>query len=90
MTYNNYKVLLVEDEENISAFVTALLETNGYQVIGAGSFAEAKSMYSSYVPDLIILDLGLPDKDGDALLSEVRMKDTTPVIVLSARNSESE
>lgn len=90
MTNNKYKVLFVEDEENISAFVAALLETNGYQVIGASSYAEARTMYTSYVPDLIILDLGLPDRGGEVLLSDVRTKDTIPVIILSARNSESE
>lgn len=87
---NKYKILFVEDEENIRAFVSALLETNGYQVILASCYTEAQTMYASYVPDLIILDLGLPDKDGAVLLSEVRAKDTVPVIVLSARESESE
>ena len=70
--------------------MSALLEANGYQVILAGSYSEAKIMYASYIPDLVILDLGLPDKDGSALLVEVRKKDLTPVIVLSARCEEGE
>ncbi|MBQ2875457.1 MAG: response regulator transcription factor [Clostridia bacterium] len=87
---NKYKVLLVEDEENIRTFVCALLEANGYQAIPAKSFGEAKLLYLSYIPDLVILDLGLPDRDGSALLSEIREKDTTPVIILSARGDEGE
>lgn len=90
MNNNRYKILFVEDEENIRTFMLALLEANGYQVILASSYAEAKTMYFSYVPDLVILDLGLPDKDGSALLKEIREKDTTPVIVLSARSDEAE
>lgn len=90
MNNNRYKILFVEDEENIRTFMSALLEANGYQVILASSYAEAKTMYYSYVPDLIILDLGLPDKDGSALLCEIRDKDLTPVVVLSARTDEAE
>lgn len=90
MNNNRYKILFVEDEENIRTLVSALLETNGYQVILAGRCSEAKIMYNSYVPDLVILDLGLPDKDGSAFLTDIREKDLTPVIVLSARNDESE
>ena len=89
-TNNKYKLLFVEDEENIRTFVCALLEANGYQAIPAKSFAEAKLLYFSYIPDLVILDLGLPDKDGSILLSEIRGKDTTPVIILSARGDEYE
>lgn len=89
-TNNKYKLLFVEDEENIRTFVCALLEANGYQAIPAKSFAEAKLLYFSYIPDLVILDLGLPDKDGSILLSEIRGKDTTPVIILSARGDEFE
>jgi two-component system KDP operon response regulator KdpE len=47
-------------------------------------------MYASHIPDIVILDLGLPDEDGSSFLSEIRGSDTTPVIVLSARNDESE
>ena len=57
MTNNKYKILLVEDEANIQTFVTALLEANGYQVVSAESCQSAKTMYSSHIPDLVILDL---------------------------------
>lgn len=90
MNNNRYKILFVEDEENICTFMSALLEANGYQVILAHRCSEAKTMYHSYVPDLVILDLGLPDRDGSEFLSEIRERDITPVIVLSARTDESE
>ena len=87
---NKYKILLIEDEVNISGFVANLLEANGYQVIKSGSCASARTLYFSHVPDLLILDLGLPDGDGANLLRDLRQRDTVPVIVLSARNAESE
>ncbi len=90
MNNNKYKILLVEDEENIQAFISALLESNGYQVIATKSSTEGKMLYASYIPDLVILDLGLPDRDGSFLLRSIREKDLTPVIVLSARSAESE
>lgn len=88
MTNNKYKILLVEDEANIRSLVSTLLETAKYQVILAENCASAKTMYASYMPDLIILDLGLPDADGSNLLKKVREKSLTPIIVLSARSDE--
>lgn len=90
MNNNKYKILIVEDEGNILNFVTALLEANDYYVISANKCQVAKTMYASHVPDLVILDLGLPDEDGGVLLKEIRSKDLTPVIVLSARDDERE
>ena len=90
MNQNKYKILIVEDEGNILNFVTALLEANDYQIITATNYDIAKTMYASHIPDLVILDLGLPDRDGSILLKEIRTKDFTPVIVLSARTEESE
>ena len=85
---NRYKILLVEDEANIRNLVSTLLESSGYQAILAESCADAKTMFSAYMPDLIILDLGLPDEDGMNLLHYVRSMFFTPVIVLSARTDE--
>lgn len=85
---NKYKVLIVEDEKNIRSFVSAMLESEDYKVIQAGSCADAKIMYASFLPDLIILDLGLPDQDGMEFLKWVRKESITPVIVLSARTDE--
>ena len=91
MNNNKYKILLVEDEANIQTFVGALLEANGYQVIAAHTCAEAETLYASHMPDLVILDLGLPDRDGTVFLKTLRdSKDLTPVIVLSARTDEDE
>lgn len=87
---NKYKILLVEDEENICTFVTALLEANDYRVISAQSCSMAKKLYASHIPDLVILDLGLPDMDGGFFLNALRSHDLTPVIILSARNEEKE
>ena len=87
---NKYKILFIEDESNIQAFVSTLLEANDYQIISAQSYAMAKTLYASYNPDLVILDLGLPDKDGSVFLQDIRKTDLTPVIVLSARSEERE
>lgn len=88
MTNNKFKILLVEDEPNIQNFVAAMLETSGYQVIRAESCMTAQTLYSSYLPDLIILDLGLPDEDGMVFLRYVRRNSFTPILVLSARSME--
>ncbi len=85
---NKYKVLVVEDEDNILNFVTALLEANDYKVVTASSCETGRMMYSSYLPDLVVLDLGLPDSDGITLLQTIRRISSVPVIVLSARTSE--
>lgn len=85
---NKYKILVVEDEENIQGFVTALLEANGYQAVAARSCGEAKTLYASFLPDLTILDLGLPDGDGTTFLQMLRGQSDSPVIVLSARSDE--
>ena len=58
MAQNRYKVLLVEDETNIRNLVATMLETAGYQTILADSCSGAKILYASYLPDLVILDLG--------------------------------
>lgn len=85
---NKFKVLLIEDDHNIKTFVKAILTTNGYQTIEAKDGAGGLMLYHSYCPDLIILDLGLPDMDGIELIQEVRKQGDVPIIVLSARNSE--
>ena len=90
MKQNKYVILLVEDEHNIRNFVATMLETAGYRTIAAASCADAKIMYTSYLPDLIILDLGLPDGDGAEFLHDVRQKSLTPIIILSARTYEAD
>ena len=90
MNNNKYKVLLVEDDHNITNLVNTLLSSDGYQPINAVSCASAIMMFASYNPDLIILDLGLPDADGTDFIKYVRQKSVTPIIVLSARSNESD
>lgn len=82
------KILVVEDEKNISHFISAVLNTNGYEAMQARSGEEALSMISSHCPDLIILDLGLPDMDGMEILRTIRSWSRLPVMVVSARTHE--
>ena len=88
MSNNKYKVLIVEDEANICSFIQTLLETNGYQALVANTCAMGQTLFTSHNPDLIILDLGLPDRDGLELIRFVRQKFLTPIVVLSARTTE--
>ncbi len=90
MNNNKYKILVVEDDANINNVVATLLEANGYQALSASDGKSAKLIYSSHNPDLIILDLGLPDIDGTSLLEDIRKTDLTPIIVLSARTDEND
>ena len=82
------KVLIVEDEQNISNFISTVLSANDFDVLVADTGAHALSMITSHCPDLIILDLGLPDMDGINILREVRSWSNLPVIVVSARTHE--
>lgn len=82
------KVLIIEDEQNISNFISAVLTANGFDVLIAGNGVQALSVIMSHCPDLIILDLGLPDMDGLNILREVRSWSNLPVIVVSARTHE--
>lgn len=90
MTANKYTILVIEDESNINNIVSALLQANGYKTISARSCGSGKMLFASHHPDLVILDLGLPDADGTEFLREIRRDSFTPVIVLSARTEESE
>lgn len=82
------KVLIVEDEQSISNFISMILTTNGYDTIVVRSGEEALTMISSHCPDLILLDLGLPDMDGMEVLRSVRKWSNLPVVVVSARHYE--
>lgn len=73
------KVLIIEDEQNISNFISAVLTANGFDVLVAGNGTQALSLITSHCPDLIILDLGLPDMDGLDILREVRSWSNLPV-----------
>ena len=88
MSNNKYKVLVVEDEANICSFIETLLTTNDYQALVAHTCTMGLTLFASHNPDLVILDLGLPDRDGLELIRTVRQKYMTPIIVLSARTDE--
>lgn len=88
MNNNKYKILIIEDEEHINNLLSTLMEANGYQALAARSCQSGELLYASHRPDLVILDLGLPDKDGMTFLANIRKTDLTPVIVLSARADE--
>ena len=82
------KILVVEDEQSIAHFISTVLTSNGYEAMQASSGTEALSMISSHCPDLIILDLGLPDMDGLEILRQLRSWTSLPVVVVSARSHE--
>lgn len=88
MITNKYKILVIEDEDNINNLLKALLETSGYQVITAKNCQNGQTLFVSHRPDLVILDLGLPDFDGMTFLKEIRKDSLTPVIVVSARTED--
>ncbi len=82
------KILIVEDERSISGFIKTVLVNNGYEVVLAHSGTEAFSMVSSHCPDLVVLDLGLPDIDGMDIIEAIREWTQLPIIVVSARTLE--
>jgi two-component system, OmpR family, KDP operon response regulator KdpE len=81
-------VLLVEDDAAVRTSVAANLVAHGYRVAEAPSAGEAFRHWDAERPDLILLDLGLPDADGATIIRRVRREATTPILVLSARSSE--
>lgn len=83
-----FKILIIEDDKVILKFVSLALVTNGYEVLSAESGISGISIFLSQNPDLILLDLGLPDLDGMEVLKQIRDQKTTPVIVISARGRE--
>jgi two-component system, OmpR family, KDP operon response regulator KdpE len=83
-------VLVVEDEVPMRRFLRAALENEGYQVSEAGTAREGMTMVLGHPPDLILLDLGLPDMDGMTILNRVREWSQVPVVILSARGQEAD
>ena len=88
MAKNRFKILIVEDEANIRTFIRAMLEAEDYQVLCASDCAAGLSMFTSHCPDLVILDLGLPDQDGMNFITFTRQLSQTPILVLSARTTD--
>lgn len=88
MSGNKYKILIIEDEENIRNFIKTVLCAHGYQVLCAEKGTAGRMLFESHGPDLVILDLGLPDMDGIQFIKEARVKSSVPILVLSARSNE--
>ena len=88
MSNNKYKVLVVEDDQSIASMIQTILETNGYQVLTTQRCQQGILMMTSHVPDLVLLDLGLPDMDGEEFIRVTRCSSAIPIIVLSARSEE--
>jgi DNA-binding response OmpR family regulator len=81
-------VLVVEDERKLRDFVRSYLERAGFTVLSTGSGAEAISMAAETGPDLVVLDLGLPDVPGETVARELRATSATPILMLTAKTAE--
>jgi two-component system KDP operon response regulator KdpE len=81
-------ILVVEDDASLNAALAATLKAAGYRPVPARSAAEGLRWYAHYAPDLVLLDLGLPDRDGLTVIAEIRAKGQTPIVVLSAREAQ--
>lgn len=82
------RILLIEDDRSICSFITTTLCNNGYLVTTAASGTEGISLAASNRPDVILLDLGLPDMDGCEVIQKLRSWTGIPIIVISARTTE--
>lgn len=83
-------ILLIEDEENIRSFIATTLKNQNYKITTASSGTEGLHLCASLCPDVVLLDLGLPDIDGMEVIKRLRTWTSTPIIVISARSHEQE
>ncbi|HBA68454.1 MAG TPA: DNA-binding response regulator [Lachnospiraceae bacterium] len=83
-------IVLIEDEKNICHFIASTLTAQDYKVFTASNAQTGISLITSSCPDLILLDLGLPDRDGLEIIEEIRTWASIPIIVISARTQEQE
>ena len=90
MMEDNIMVLIVEDDKYIMSLTTIYLKDEGYKTVAAITGKEAVALFYSNNPDIILLDLGLPDMDGMEVIKKIREKSNAPIIVVSAREEESE
>jgi two-component system, OmpR family, KDP operon response regulator KdpE len=86
----NRRVLLVDDEAAIIRFLRPALEANDFEIVSVGTVAEAIKRVAADAPDIVLLDLGLPDGDGKDVIRRAREWSDVPIIVLSAREREAE
>ncbi|MBQ4259653.1 MAG: response regulator transcription factor [Lachnospiraceae bacterium] len=89
MNNNRFKILILEDENNPGALARLFSEMNNYHVISASDFTQGLMLFSSYIPDLILIDLNVSEKKYFAFIGEVRKNYITPILVLSDRVQES-
>lgn len=83
-------VLVIEDEKSICDFIAKTLNASDYKAVTAGSGKEGLAILTSALPDLVLLDLGLPDMDGIDIIKQTREWSSLPIIVISARVQERE
>ena len=88
MSHNKCRILVIEDDIGIANFIQTMLIGAGYQVLHAADGATAQMLINSHCPDLVILDLGLPDMDGVKIIQQVRAWSRMPIVVVSARTQE--
>ncbi len=88
MSQGKWLVLIIEDEPPIRRFLSTALEGAGYRSLEAASAEEGLSLAASHNPDLVLLDLGLPDRDGLEVIRRLRQWSAMPIIILSARDKE--
>jgi two-component system KDP operon response regulator KdpE len=81
-------ILVVEDDASLNAALAATLRAAQFRPVTARTAAEGLRWFAHYAPDLVLLDLGLPDRDGLTVIRDIRAKATTPIVVLSAREAE--
>lgn len=87
---NKMKILVVEDDISVKNLIVTTLQAHGYQYLSAKDGQEAILEASSHNPDVILLDLGLPDMDGVEIIKKVRSWSNMPIIVVSARSEDSD
>lgn len=87
---NNPEILIIDDEPQIRKLLQIILESNDYKVTQASTAKEGILLTASHPPDLILLDIGLPDKSGHEVLKELRVWFTKPIIMLSVQSAETD
>ena len=85
-----FTILIIEDEKNIQTFMRKILTKHNYRVLCADNGTQGLNLIRSQCPDVILLDLGLPDMNGNHIITDVRAWSSTPIIVISARSAEKE
>jgi len=85
---NNTRILIIEDDKYILNFISLSLKTQGYLFETASTGIEGLSLFNSNNPDIVLLDLGLPDMDGIEIIKTIRMASDVPILVVSARGQE--